>query len=259
MPRAHRYFLPGHVWHITQRCHQQEFLLKFAKDRQRWRCWLFEARKRYGLCVLNYMVTSNHIHMLVFDQGRGEIARSMQLVAGRTAQEYNLRKGRKGAYWEDRYHATAVDTNTHLARCMVYIDLNMVRAGAVTSPADWPWCGYCEIQSPAQRYSIIDKKVLTRLFGQSRYEDFQILHQQWIDTSLKAATLERDASWSDSLAVGHRSFVNEIQQALGIDARYRRVVEGRGHYVLKEPSIAYAAHFSYEKRVLSHENGIIWI
>ena len=131
MPRANRYFLPNHVWHITHRCHKKEFLLKFAKDRQRWRYWLFEAKKRYGLCVLNYIVTSNHIHLLVRDCGAGEIAQSMQLIAGRTAQEYNQRKARKGAFWEDRYHATAVDSECYLARCMVYIDLNMVRAGAV--------------------------------------------------------------------------------------------------------------------------------
>ena len=55
MPRAHRYYLPGHVWHITHRCHQKEFFLKFAKDRKRWVQWLYEARKRYGLSVLNYV------------------------------------------------------------------------------------------------------------------------------------------------------------------------------------------------------------
>ena len=60
MPRASRYFLAGYVWHLTHRCHKKEFLLKFARDRQRWRQWLFEARKRYNLCVLNYIVTSNH-------------------------------------------------------------------------------------------------------------------------------------------------------------------------------------------------------
>jgi len=27
MPRANRYFLPDHVWHITHRCHKKEFLL----------------------------------------------------------------------------------------------------------------------------------------------------------------------------------------------------------------------------------------
>ncbi len=118
MPRANRYFLPGYVWHIPHHCHKKEFLLKFAKDRQRWRHWLFEARKRYRLCVLNYVVTSNHIHLLVLDRGNGEIAKSMQLITGRTAQEYNQRKTRKGAFWEDRYHATAVDTEEYLARCM---------------------------------------------------------------------------------------------------------------------------------------------
>ena len=108
MPRENRHFLPNHVWHITHRCHKQEFLLKFSRDRRRWIHWLFEAKKRYGLCVLNYMVTSNHIHLLILDTGSSVIAQSMQLIAGRTAQEYNHRKGRKGAFWEDRYHATVV-------------------------------------------------------------------------------------------------------------------------------------------------------
>ena len=113
--------------------------------------WLFEARKRFGLCVLNYIITSNHIHLLVRDRGLDEIKNSMQLVAGRTAQEYNQRKGRKGAFWEDRCHATVVYSEMYLACCMVYIDLNMVRVGVVSHLADWPCCGYCEIQSPLQR------------------------------------------------------------------------------------------------------------
>jgi len=100
--------------------------------------WLFEAKKRYGLIVLNYMITSNHIHLLVADDdSKGVISRSMQLIAGRTAQEYNWRKNRKGAYWEDRYHATAVERDDHLFRCMAYLDLNMVRAGVVSHPSDW--------------------------------------------------------------------------------------------------------------------------
>jgi len=48
MARAKRHFLPGHVWHITHRCHKKEFLLKFARDRRGWLQWLFEAKKRYG-------------------------------------------------------------------------------------------------------------------------------------------------------------------------------------------------------------------
>jgi putative transposase len=70
---------------------------------------VFEAKKRFGRCELDYVVTSNHIHLLVKDTGPNVIAQSMQLVAGRTAQEYNQRKKRQGAVWEDRYHATAIE------------------------------------------------------------------------------------------------------------------------------------------------------
>jgi Transposase IS200 like len=55
------------------------------------------------------MVTSNHILLLVNLLVRHVIAQSTQLIAGRTAQEYNQRRGRQGAFWEDRYHATAIE------------------------------------------------------------------------------------------------------------------------------------------------------
>jgi putative transposase len=91
---------------------------------------VLEAKKRYGLCVLDYMVTSNHVHLLVEDTGGDLIAQSMQLIAGRTAQEYNQRKNRHGAFRENRYDASAIEANKHLHRCLEgYIDLNMVRAG----------------------------------------------------------------------------------------------------------------------------------
>ena len=85
--------------------------------------------------VLNYTVTCNHVHLLVKDTGPGVIANSIQLTAGRTGQEYNQRKARHWAFWEDRYHATAIEADEHLHRCLVYVDLNMVRAGVVRHPS----------------------------------------------------------------------------------------------------------------------------
>ena len=87
--------------------------------------------------------------MIADDKGRDVIADSIKLIAGRTGQEFNQRKSRKGAsYWEDRYHATAIEDGDHLIRCLVYIDLNMVRAGVVRHPSEWPYSGYNEIQQP---------------------------------------------------------------------------------------------------------------
>jgi putative transposase len=69
MPRANRYWLPGHVWHLTHRCHRRQFLLRFVRDRRLWTKWLYEARVRHGLCVLDFVVTSNHVHLVVRDRG----------------------------------------------------------------------------------------------------------------------------------------------------------------------------------------------
>jgi len=81
----------------------------------------------------------------VDDGNRDVIPRSIKPVAGRMGQEYNQRKGRRGAFWEDRYHPTAMEGGDHLFRCLVYIDMNMVRSGIIEHPYQWPFCGYNEI------------------------------------------------------------------------------------------------------------------
>ncbi len=89
--------------------------MKFARDRRRWLQWLFEAKKRFNLTILNYAVTSNHVHLVLRDgKERDAIPQAMQLIAGRRGQEYNQRKNRRGAFWEDRYHATVVRSSDSL-------------------------------------------------------------------------------------------------------------------------------------------------
>jgi len=239
MPRAHRHFLPGHIWHITDRCHSRDFLLKVRHDRRRWLWWLFEARRRYGLCVLNYIVTRNHVHLLVRDRGEREIAASMHLVAGRTAQEYNERKGRLGAFWQDRYHATAVASDGHLMRCMAYIDLNMVRAGAVAHPAEWPESGYREIQRLPSRYRIIDMDALCRLFECRTPQALRRRVGGWTERTLEAGSAARESAWTESLAVGSRAYLAEVKRALGPRAARRGFVDEDDLSCLREPAAVY--------------------
>jgi putative transposase len=259
MPRGNRYFLPGYVWHITHRCHKKEFLLKFSRDRRRWLHWLYEARKRYGLSVLNYIVTSNHIHLLVKDTGSDTIPRSMQLIAGRTGQEYNQRKSRKGAYWEDRYHATAIQADDHLFKCLVYIDMNMVRAGVVSHPTEWHESGYREIQSPPERYRIIDFPELMKLSNIRNLAVFQQQHSDWVEQALKQdMPLSRNRDWSSSIAVGSHAFVEEVQRLLGVPANHRKVIQQREQYVLRESAMAYDTVSNPQNDALRLENSYLW-
>lgn len=46
MPRANRHFLPGLVGHLTHRCNQHEFPLKFARDLDTYVHWRFQRAHR---------------------------------------------------------------------------------------------------------------------------------------------------------------------------------------------------------------------
>ena len=259
MARAKRHYLPGHAWPITHRSHERAFLLKFGRDRRRWMQWLFEAKKRYGLCILNYMATSNHIHLLVFDRAEREvIPKSMQLVAGRTGQEYNQRKKRKGAFWEDRYHATAVETSQHLIQCLVYMDLNMVRAGVVSHPYEWDESGYTEIQHPRQRYTLIDHECLMNLLGIPSMDMLQKSHRDWVEESLRVERSARDSKWSESIAVGSKGFVAMMKKQLGLRAKGRKMAGTADEFQLRETQFRYSANSGGKNARLSSQNLHSW-
>ena len=74
--------------HVTHRCQQREFLLTFAIDRQQYQRRLLQAsRKFWRLRFLDYAITSNHIHLLLWvprmsDLSEMWIIRSPGLTAG---------------------------------------------------------------------------------------------------------------------------------------------------------------------------------
>jgi len=259
LARASRHYLPGYVWHITHRCHKREFLLKFARDQRRWLGWLFEAKKRFRTSILNYAVTSNHIHLIVRDgQEREVIPETIQLVAGRTGQEYNQRKNRKGAFWEDRYHATAVEADFHLIQCMIYVDLNMVRAGVVSHPSEWPFSGYHEIRKPRQRYSLIDYRVLVNLLNIKSIGELREFYSGCVEEALRKGDGRRDPRWTESIAVGSETFVEDTKERLGVKAMGRQVIGGDGNYELRDSGSSYEPDFGHENIGLSPKNTYFW-
>lgn len=185
--------------------------------------------------MLNYMVTSNHVHLLVFDNaGRNVIPDSIKLVAGRTGQEYNIRKNRKGAFWEDRYHATAVESNRYLRQCITYIDMNMVRTGAVKHPIQWEFCGYNEIQSPRKRKGIIDFDRLMGLLGFENYDDLKDTLYKWVNSAMQTDNRSKENKWTQSIAVGSKTFVEKMKEALGFRVTGRKIISDDDTFELRE-------------------------
>jgi putative transposase len=205
------------------------------------------------------LLRCSRVSAAIIDDGPSDmISKSMQLIAGRTGQEYNQRKSRKGAFWEDRYHATAIEGDDHLFRCMVYIDMNMVRTGTVSHSLEWEFCGYNEIQNPKERYALINYKRLTEILHSISIEDFKDTYNRWIEETLRIDRHVRDTKWTQSVAVGGKEFVEMTKGRLGYRAEGRKVIKSDEDYQLREQQASYIANSGHKKVTLSDDNTYLW-
>ena len=92
MPRTNRLRTEGGVFHLTHRCHNRAFLLKFARDRDTYRSMLREHLRPYKVALLDFCVTCNHVHLLVDTDDHRKLSGLMQEVASEFARAYNRRK-----------------------------------------------------------------------------------------------------------------------------------------------------------------------
>src|SRR5262245_37865437 len=211
MPRANRYILPGYIYHLTHRCHDRQFLLKFAKDRNGYRRRLRQAVQKHELSLLSYNLTSNHVHLIAFSDFVEQIARVMQSAAGEFARDYNRRKKRTGAFWEGRYQATIVDSGQYLWECLKYVELNMVRCEAVKHPSQWPWSSYEELMGQRRRNCLLDVNKLLQLLGNPSLKEFREHFAQALREAITQDRVKRQGCWTDSLAVGSQEFVETME------------------------------------------------
>jgi len=244
MPRANRYILPGYVYHLTHRCHNRSFLLRFAVHRTEYCKRLRKAALQFKISLLGYCVTSNHIHFLVLAKIPQNISRFMHKLQGQFAVYFNRRKNRSGAFWEERYHATMVDGGEHLRNCLTYIDLNMVRAGVVRHPEDWRWCGYYEILGCRQRYGLLDIDALLPLLELPDRDLLAKSHRAAIEEAIEKRRLSREAMWTESIAVGNESFVRKIAARTKRRRRLQLQKGGQGAWFIREQAEPYGRNGS---------------
>lgn len=223
MPRANRYFVENQIYHLTHRCHDRMFLLRFARDRDVYREWLREAAQRFRVSIFAFCVTSNHVHLLAGAVDGKSISQMMDLIEGAVAGHYNRRKQRSGAFWTGRYHATLIDTGDYLWNCLKYVELNMVRARVVKHPQEWRWNSYAELMGQRERYRILAIPRLLDLLGGWDEATFRKRYNEEIEYALQAGALKREGNWSECIAVGSEEFIQQMSQT--IEARQRLQVE----------------------------------
>ena len=75
----------------------------------------------------------------------GDLSPFMRLVKQRFSTWFNRSHNRYGTLWAERFKSVLVEAKSGVLRTMAaYIDLNAVRAGLVSDPKDYRFCGYGE-------------------------------------------------------------------------------------------------------------------
>lgn len=112
--------------------------------------------------------------------------------------------------------------------------MNMVRAGAVEHPKQWGFCGYNEIQNPRKRKSIIDIDRLMGLLGFENYDNFKEAHSKWVDSEIQTNKSDKENKWPQSIAVGSKTFIETMKEALGFRAKGRKIICADDTFELRE-------------------------
>jgi REP element-mobilizing transposase RayT len=73
-----------------------------------------------------------------------DLSEFMKTLLQRFTRWFNREHNRRGTLWEERYKSVIVESGVAARTIAAYIDLNPVRAGMVSDPADFRWSGYGE-------------------------------------------------------------------------------------------------------------------
>lgn len=142
MARLPRLSVPGYPHHIIQRGNNRQPIFSSAADYQMLLGLLDENARKFGVALHAYVLMSNHFHLLATPASADGLPHMMQAMGRRYVRYFNDSQGRSGTLWEGRYRSTLIETEHYLLPCMVYLDLNPVRAGLVKDAASYPWSSH---------------------------------------------------------------------------------------------------------------------
>ncbi len=221
MARLPRLTLPGRLHHVLQRGNNRQPIFVDREDFETMLALLTDNAQRYAVAVHAYVLMDNHFHLLATPSTASGLPQMMQAVGRSYVQYFNRRHGRTGTLWEGRYRSTVLQPERYLLPCMVYLDLNPVRAGLVAQAADYLWSSHAHwlglrvdrLLTPHALYWALGNTPFAREAAYAAAVQAGISSQE--QAALTASAL---SGW----ALGEVEFVAELQKHTA-----RRVTRGR--------------------------------
>jgi putative transposase len=142
MARLPRLTLPGYPHHVIQRGNNRQVIVARDADRRFLLDLVLSTSRDCKVAIHSYVLMDNHFHLLATPETDKGLPTMMQAVGRSYVRYFNDQTSRTGTLWEGRYRSTLVQADAYLLACMVYMDLNPVRAGMVADPAEYLWSSH---------------------------------------------------------------------------------------------------------------------
>lgn len=215
MSRPVRIAFPDALYHVTARGDRREAIFDDDQDRRTFLSTLGQVVSRFNWVCHAWCLMDNHYHLLI-QTPDGNLSRGMRQLNGVYTQASNRRHARVGHLFQGRFKAILVDSDVYLLELTRYVVLNPVRAGMVSSPADWPWSSYRASAGlePAAPWLAVDGS-LAQFSGQRRRA--QTRYTQFVAEGIKAAS-----PWlglKGQVFLGDEQFVQRMQAGMREDVR----------------------------------------
>jgi REP element-mobilizing transposase RayT len=141
MARRLRIHVPGGVYHVTLRGNHQQPIFFHLADRSLLDLIVARALVRFEARLHAYCWMTNHLH-LVIQAGVDPISRPMHNIAAEFARAMQLKLETTGHFFERRYHAALVDTDSYMLELLRYVHRNPVCAGLAPTPSGYRWSSH---------------------------------------------------------------------------------------------------------------------
>jgi putative transposase len=143
MARPLRIEYPGAFYHVFNRGHRQEPIVKDERDKERFISYLSRMAGQFNVLVHSYCLMTNHYH-LILETPEGNLSRALQWLNVSYAAYYNRRHHYAGHLFQGRFKSVLVEAGEYLQALSRYIHLNPVRAGITSYAWDYAWssCRY---------------------------------------------------------------------------------------------------------------------
>lgn len=144
MPRTGRLHIHGGCYHLIGRGLEGRKIFECAVDKRDVLTRFGNLLQRTDCQCLAWALMSNHYHFLV-KAGPQPLDKLMAPVLGGFATAFNLRHGRSGYVFQNRFTSILCDEQNYLLELIRYIHLNPIRAGMIEglkSLARYPWTGH---------------------------------------------------------------------------------------------------------------------